>query len=1014
MAESKPVSNGTESGLKSGGTHRTKDLEQIYQNLLDESPHGTIQTDPDGIVVFISRSAIDMLGLNNGRFIGEKLTELLPHEHIQRFYDALNKKNIPKTLTSPATIHLELENERMVDMVLKPTVIRKNGRTVQVFWTMINITRKGSVQRKQAFMSMLFDYMTDAVVITDTQFRIITINRAAENLFGYSSNEIRGMMPSVFLEGVQPLDLYRENIQKCFMADLNWEICLTGRRRDGSTFKCELRVAPIFDKHGVMTYFLGFHRDVSHVWKSEMHLRQSKAMAEVMLAANQNIAILVDTDAKIITLNESTARAMGDTVENLIGKCAYDCFPPDVRKVRYAMGQQAIRTQKIVRFVDRHGGRSFDSIIYPIRNERDEVVQLAIFSNDITEQEQAKENLKRSEEQTRALINATADYAILVDRDGAFLSLNKRTAEILGKPMEELIGKRAFDCFPSPVAENRRTMFEKVLRTREPAYYEEKLADRTLMNSIYPVYDDDGEVISVAIYSTNITSQIEKQRALEESEEKYRNVIENSNDGICIIHNREIRFINSRMQDMLEYSLHDVIGRDFTGFFPPEERPRVERYYREYFHWGRIKFQFESILSHRNGSRIEVEVNVMPLTLQNQEMTLAFVRDITERKQYQAEIMKSQKLESLGILAGGIAHDFNNILTAIQGYVSVLKRRPVDDDSSAAVLETIERVACQAGDLTQQLLIFARGGAPVRRTESIGNLVVDLTEFSLRGSNVKAEFDIRGDLWPVDIDKAQFNQVINNLVINAVQAMPEGGRIQVTAENRLIGPGEIPVLNPGKYIQIQFVDSGHGIPGDIQSKVFDPFFTTKQSGSGLGLTIVYSIIRKHGGHVMLQSDPGEGAAVIMFLPASDAAPVPDDTKPRDIEGGHERILLMDDDAMVRAVVEIMSSDLGYRIDSAQDGSEAIRMYQKAMGDGDPYRIVIMDLTVSGGMGGVEAMRILKGCDPAIRAIVSSGYSNDPVLADYARYGFLDYIAKPYNIKDLASKLRSVIRSDAYN
>jgi signal transduction histidine kinase len=382
-------------------------------------------------------------------------------------------------------------------------------------------------------------------------------------------------------------------------------------------------------------------------------------------------------------------------------------------------------------------------------------------------------------------------------------------------------------------------------------------------------------------------------------------------------------------------------------------------------------------------------------------------REIAERERMEAELSRVQKLESLGLLAGGIAHDFNNLLGAIMGNIS-LAMLDVDPENSAyQQLTKAERASFRAQELTRQLLTFSRGGAPVKKRITLPGVISESAGLSLRGSRVLHELSIAADLWPVEADEAQMMQVFNNLLINADQAMPAGGIIGIAAGNVTLGPDEVPSLAAGRYVKITVSDGGTGIPREHLGKIFDPYFTTKQKGSGLGLAATYSIIRKHDGHITVGSELGKGTVFHVYLPASPGE-VPPPPRQEKFVRGSGAVLIMDDDEDMRKTTGDMLMRMGYTVDYAGEGNEAIARYQQAREAGRPFAAVIMDLTVPGGMGGKEAIGKLLTIDPAVRAIVSSGYSEDPVMADFRACGFRGVAIKPYRIRELSEVVASVI------
>ncbi len=425
------------------------------------------------------------------------------------------------------------------------------------------------------------------------------------------------------------------------------------------------------------------------------------------------------------------------------------------------------------------------------------------------------------------------------------------------------------------------------------------------------------------------------------------------------------------------------------------------------------------IVAH-DGSERMIETNASPIKdgLNEKVGVVLVFRDVTERMRSEEERRKNEKLESLGVAAGGIAHDFNNLLTAILGNVSIALMHGKTGDPITDRLVAAKKASLRAQELARQLLTFAKGGAPIKKTASIAQLVRDTVGFSLRGSNVRCEFTIPGDLWPADVDPGQISQVIQNLAINADQAMPAGGTMRVDCGNVELTTEHARLrLKPGRYLRITVRDEGIGIPEDNLKKIFDPYFTTKPKGSGLGLATTYSIIKNHGGIVDVVSQPSEGTTFYIFLPASDKPVVVEEAPaaeaPLPVHGG--RILVLDDEDAICALVTCALEPLGYAVTEAYDSLQAIKLYEDAITAGRRFDLVISDLTIPGGMGGLEALKRLREIDPDVKAIVSSGYAMDPIMSDFRKHGFCGMIAKPYEIDALgravATALAESRRSD---
>ncbi|OQX12436.1 MAG: hypothetical protein BWK76_17670 [Desulfobulbaceae bacterium A2] len=382
------------------------------------------------------------------------------------------------------------------------------------------------------------------------------------------------------------------------------------------------------------------------------------------------------------------------------------------------------------------------------------------------------------------------------------------------------------------------------------------------------------------------------------------------------------------------------------------------------------------------------------------------MRDVTARRRMEEEQIRRQKLESVGALAGGIAHDFNNLLTGILGNINLADDPDLAPDERHELLAEAEKGASRATALTRQLLTFARGGAPVRKLLDLSGLIEESANLMRRGSPVVCRFQLPADLWPVSADRGQIGQVVENLVLNAIQAMPEGGELLINARNRIVAADEVPGLPAGRYVLTQVKDLGVGIAADDLERIFDPYFTTKAQGNGLGLATCYAIVRKHEGALTVRSSIGQGSTFCIFLPAApeggSVEVAGEEAAPGSVAG--IRVLVLDDEEMVRRVAASMLQRLGCGVDGVATGEEALTLYRERLEAGAPYDLVIMDLTIPGAMGGQEAISRLRAMDPGARAIVSSGYATHPVMAEYRQHGFCAVMGKPYRLEEMRRAL----------
>ncbi|HHU81552.1 MAG TPA: response regulator [Firmicutes bacterium] len=396
---------------------------------------------------------------------------------------------------------------------------------------------------------------------------------------------------------------------------------------------------------------------------------------------------------------------------------------------------------------------------------------------------------------------------------------------------------------------------------------------------------------------------------------------------------------------------------------------------------------------------------------QTREALEASVKQLALEKE-RANLLKMQKLESLGILAGGIAHDFNNLLSVILSNLQLAEYKLAKGQDATKDLKTVEKGTLRAAKLTKQLLAFSKGGAPVKQTVVLHEIIKETAEFALKGTPIKIEYFLPPDLWSVEIDTGQICQVLHNLLLNAYQAMPGGGVVKISAHNEILPPGNGMMLKPGNYVKVMVKDQGIGIPEENLGKIFDPYFTTKKQGSGLGLASSYYIIKNHGGYIGVSSQVGHGSVFYIYLPSSQKKfePKAGTTKLRTEEKGR-RILLMDDEPLLRNSVKEFLEACGHQVQEAAEGKEAVTLYKKSREMNAPFDVVIMDLTIPGGMGGKEAAGQILSMDPKAKIIVSSGYSNDPVLAEHVEYGFCDVITKPFSLEELHEKIVRVLSQE---
>jgi PAS domain S-box-containing protein len=531
-------------------------------------------------------------------------------------------------------------------------------------------------------------------------------------------------------------------------------------------------------------------------------------------------------------------------------------------------------------------------------------------------------------------------------------------------------------------------------------------------------FDDNNNIIQIGGFVRDVTERKEFEFALRDSEKKFRELFHQIKDGILLFKYNtdnkkyEIMEVNNTVCDILGFAREDFFEIKSDDDVLKKDVGEITIKIEELKSSG--NFYYETFLFKKSNEEIPVEINFHKFRLDRDDVILAIIRDITDRKKLEKEILKKNRLESISILAARIAHDFNNILSAILGNISLGKFYCDNNKTLKEILLDSEEACQKAKKLVDRLITFSKGGAPIKEVMSINSVIKEAADFVLRDSNIRYKIDIANDLWQVSIDKDQISQVLNSIILNAKEAISgDNGFIEIKATNVIDLKKELIPLTAAEYIKISVNDNGCGIHEDNITKIFDPFFSTKQIGIGLGLAASYSIIKKHNGFITCESQEGKGSTFYVYLPAYKDVNIlkkkQNNNEQRDIgEIKKGRILIMDDDENVRFTTGKLVEKLGFKPEFAKCGVEAIEMYKKSLEDNDPYQLVIMDLTIVDGMGGKEAIGILININPDVKVIVSSGYFNDPVIANYKEYGFKGYLNKPYMMEDLKKAIYKVL------
>jgi PAS domain S-box-containing protein len=799
------------------------------------------------------------------------------------------------------------------------------------------------------------------------------------------------------------------------------------QRPDGTSAWVYGQAVPERDASGELIGYVGTLTDITERVKSEQALRESEERFHNLARSSPVGIFRCKRDGQFVYVNERWSEIVGVGREQALGFGWVKTLHSDDREKVLKVGIEAAKTCSDIN-VEYRVKRPDGTIVWIYGqsiaefNNAGEFISYIGTLTDITERKQAEEALRESEAKFRVIAESSVGVVMLYDKE-SFIYVNPAIEAVTGYSRQELLHMSPWDIIhPS---------YNDYANQR----WQERIDGRSVVNnSEYRILTKSGEERwveftagdfihyqgkSVATATAfDITERKRAEDLLAAEKERLAVTLRSIGDGVIATDTEEkVVLLNRVAEKLTGWSQEAAIGKPLSDVFQiinETTREACPSPVKRAMQSGQvIGLSSPTLLISKSGKEYPIADSGAPIRDQNSKIigVVLVFRDTSGERQREEELLKASKLESIGILAGGIAHDFNNILTAISGNISLARRFIEPQNKAYKRLNETEAAVFRAKDLTQQLLTFARGGAPIKRTSAIAPLLEETVNFALSGSNIESKISSPDDLWLVEIDEGQISQVIHNLVLNARQAMPLGGKLEAAAQNVYVDSRTVIQgiqLRPGRYIKILVMDEGVGIAEEYLSKIFDPYFTTKQRGSGLGLATAYSIIKKHDGYIFVESELRSGATFSVYLRASDKSLIRPPQSSPSVLSGKGRILAMDDEEAIRNMLDDMLSYLGYEFVGAASGEEAVELYRKAYESGLPFDTVLMDLTVPGRMGGQEAVKQILGIDPQARCIVSSGYSTAPVMAEYKKYGFVAVIAKPFQITDLSDVLQAVL------
>ena len=755
---------------------------------------------------------------------------------------------------------------------------------------------------------------------------------------------------------------------------------------------------------------------------------QNSLLQSILTSAPNGIGLAVGS--RLVWFNQQFAELTGYPPEELNGLTLGRLYPDEATFQQWRMAQAAQlkrdrRSVMETRWRRKDGSRLDILLCTAWLDPAREEAGVTIAVQDIGARKLAERELESAlaqteaeKEKNKAILAALGDGVSIQGRDFRVLYQNEIHQGFIGDRAGEFCyrayGNQESPCPGCPVA---KSFEDGGIHSAERTGRRPDGGTRHVEITASPLRGTNGEIVAGIELVRDVTARKLAEKALVEETEKLAVTLQSIGDGVITTDTEgRVALLNAAAEEITGFRQEEAAGRPLLEVFKvvdAQTREAIASPVERVMQTGQATgLANQAVLIRRDGLERSIADSAAPIRDHSGEIigvALVF-RDTSSQTRLEQEFLKLKKLESVGILAGGIAHDFNNLLTAIIGNLNLASEILPANGKAQALISEAEKAALRAKDLTRQLLTFSKGGEPVRRPTAIAELIRETTGFVLREIAVRCAYDFPPNLWLAEIDKGQIGQVFQNLIINACQAMPEGGSITVRGRNLKAGTTLPPTLAADRdYLEITVCDSGPGIPPEIINSIFDPYFTTKAQGSGLGLAICHGIISKHDGAISVQSAPGEGATFTIHLPAlrnSQAEERLAATTPLP-QGQGRQVMVMDDDLMVQTVAQAMLSHLGYQVLLAKDGAEAIDLYREAMAGPQPVEMVFMDLSVPNGMGGREATEEILKLDPQARIIASSGYSEDQIMSHCRDYGFKAAIAKPYQLSDLAEVIRQV-------
>ncbi len=995
-----------------------------YRSILENIEDEYYEIDLEGRYTFVNQAVCKNQGLSREELLGTNSEDHMTPEEGKRLYKIL--KNVYQTGNPASLINYEVVRKDGKVMYFEDSIsLLKDSQGVAIGFSGIarNITeRKKSeeaLSRSEKEYRNILEMSPDVIVITAIEKgRFRMVNNAFYKLTGFGEEEVIGRTPEELNLYAKPED--RENLLNALgQTGRTSGVEIQFRIKDGTIhdFLFSTRIIRYLGEDSLL--FVG--SVITPLKEAQRALRKSEEKYRHILDNIEEGYYECDLSGKFTFFNEAELRIHGRSPEEMKGLKNKDFSSPETAKRVFKIYNEVYRTgipAKVFNYevIAKDGSiKTLETSASLMRNQVGDAIGFYGISRDVTERKKGEQALRESEEKYRNILENMEEVYYEVDLAGNLTFFNPAMCQSFGRTAKELMGLNYREYTSPEGASLLFSVYNEVFRTGIP----NQLFDfpinridgvvRTLEGSVSLLRNASGEPIGFRGIVRDRTEQNKAEMALQQSEEKYRLLVENAHDGIYILQDGVVKFTNYRIEELTGYEAKELTRMTFMDLVHPKDRPAfVDRQQKK--PGNGIKSDPYSFRVINKGNEVLwVELNIVEIIWEGRPATLNFLRDITPQKKMEAQFLQAQKMEAVGTLAGGIAHDFNNLLMGIQGNTSLILLDIDSEHPHYSKLKGIEQQVQAGAELTRQLLGAARGGKYEARATDINKLIErGLDMFARTRKEIRVHKFFSEGIWTVDVDRSQIEQVLLNLYVNAGHAMPAGGDLYVETKNIMLDKNYTGAygLDPGKFVRISVTDTGVGMDETTQKRAFDPFFTTREMGrgTGLGLASAYGIIRNHNGIINIYSEKGEGTTFNIYLPVTKKLIVDQPEITEEILLGNETILFVDDEEVISQIGRRLLEKLGYRVLTAGSGPEALEIYRR---EGGRIDLIILDMIMPG-MNGGETFDRLKDINPSITVILSSGYSINGQAKTILERGCRGFLQKPFSLAELSKKVRQVL------